>query len=140
MDFNWTVLPTHIPEERRRPYTFAMSNEMYPGLAWDYYKTTSKAKPTLKTIAPMWGTEAHENWYLLHYDPKGQWFLVHVCAYTAEVETYDAITLIFRKNGQHQRAELEEELAAEMEQIALEKLGKKFGTLLRIKECDINMT
>jgi VDE lipocalin domain len=51
--------------------TFHMNNEMYLGETWDFSTTTTTNAPppsaTLKTRAVMWGTEAHENWYLLDY-------------------------------------------------------------------------
>jgi hypothetical protein len=81
----------------------------------------------------MWGTEAHENWFLLHYDAQNQLLLVHVCAFTEEMNALDAITMVLQKEGNI----MTEELAERMQQRAIEILGEKHGRMVRIQECTI---
>lgn len=126
MDLNWTVKADGDEQESM----FSMSSEMYPKARW-HYPGGTEANPTLKTIACMWGTEAHENWYLLHYDSAHSWILMHVCAYTHAVQSYDALTLAFVKEGQPAGKEIEDMIQATSQKI----LGKKFGTLQRIPSC-----
>jgi hypothetical protein len=72
------------------------------------------------------GTTAHENWYLLFYDEDVM--ILHVCAYTVEVKSFDALTIAFIKDGHS--------LSKEREKIIEEKaraiLGDKFGTMVRV--------
>jgi hypothetical protein len=79
----------------------------------------------------MWGTTAHENWYVLYAD--NDLLLIHVCAYTIEVQSFDAITLIFVKeeNGRF----VTEAMENKIQKMAHEILGDKFGTVLRVRDC-----
>jgi len=72
------------------------------------------------------GTNAHENWYLLYYNDGVM--ILHVCAFTVEVKSYDALTLVFVKEG---RTWTNED-ANQIEDTTRQLLGDKFGTLLRV--------
>uniref|UniRef100_A0A7S4K930 VDE lipocalin domain-containing protein n=1 Tax=Odontella aurita TaxID=265563 RepID=A0A7S4K930_9STRA len=136
MDLNWTTTVARAEkgdeqqEESTRTTTFSMSSEMYPEARWRYAGGT-EADPTLKTIACMWGTEAHENWYLLHYDRKYSWILLHVCAYTSALQSFDALSMVFVKEG----GTMNEDIEASIQAKALQLLGEKFGTLQRVSPC-----
>jgi hypothetical protein len=125
MDLNWTVHPNTEEEA-----TFHMSNEMTPNEKWDF----SSSRPSLKTKAIMWGTEAHENWYFLDYDPKGQTILMYVCAYTPALERKDSITMVLMKEG----GSLSDESARVIQEKAFQILGVTFGTLQHIEPCETN--
>ena len=109
-------------QEKDEPITFHMNNEMYLGETWDYSagsdrgngkrtstttrsSTTTKhpyppfVNATLKTRAVMWGTEAHENWYLLEYNPDWETMMVYYCAHTAAVDRFDSIAMVLKKKG-----------------------------------------
>ena len=124
MDMNWTnTLTRHV---------FSMSNEIYPNESWDF---STKTKATLKTRAAMWGSEAKENWYLLHYDPETLTMIFNVCAYTAAVQKFDALTMVIRKLNAP--GLFTDDMAKEMESKALDMLGPKFGNMVRIPQCNI---
>ena len=151
--------------------TFHMCNEMYPGQRWEFNgdeeekdgggdggesssssPTTSAATTTLKTKAVMWGTEAHENWYVLDYDTENEVLLMYYCAYTGDINRFDSAAVVWQKEQERQHQEfggeddgngeasrprppLSEEQLASIQQKALSILGPKFGTLQRIEEC-----
>ena len=123
MDLNWTSSASDR--------IFTMTNELTPDAGWTFDGGPS-SKPTGKTRAVMWGTEAHENWYVLDFDKEHGHILMHVCAYTPAVRSFDAITMVLVKEG----AELTEELIEHVDQKAKELLGDKFGSLVRIRECE----
>ncbi|KAG7357781.1 hypothetical protein IV203_014368 [Nitzschia inconspicua] len=121
--------------------TFHMCNEMYPNETWDFSHlqndtaldtTTSTIPATLKTRAVMWGTEAHENWYLIDTDLKFQTMTVYYCAYTEAVSRFDSITMVLQKEG---APTLTEEQRMALEAKALDVLGPEHGKLKRIPEC-----
>jgi len=77
MDLYWTnVLRKDVTADEDAAITFHTKNEMYPHQSWNY--TMSLAEATLETRAVMWGTVAHENWYLLDYDATSQTMLVRI--------------------------------------------------------------
>lgn len=122
--------------------TFHMCNEMYLGKTWDFRQETNDEwlaeaaaqlpPSTLKTRAVMWGTEAHENWYLLDYNPSWQTMLVYYCAYTADVSRFDSMAMVLQKDG---APPLSEEQAHAMEALATRVLGKVHGKLQPIPQC-----
>ena len=155
--------------------TFHMNNEMYLGETWDFTSATPTTTPTpggggvavtpqasLKTRAVMWGTEAHENWYLLDYHPEWNMMFVYYCAYTDAVRAYDSMAMVLVKqlsldNNDQNKLDVEEEgattdygssennsnlsveLTAEQteyyERKARELLGDFHGRLQRIRPC-----
>jgi len=132
MNLNWTV---GNESSQTALYTFRMSNEIYPGQQWDFAsQPATTAHATLKTRAVMWGTEAHENWYLLDYDVQQKTMLVHYCAYTVDVKGFDAITMVLRRDGEEP---FTSEMQKRMEQLAFDLLGERFGSIKRIKECNL---
>lgn len=74
----------------------------------------------------MWGTTAHENWYLVYYD--GDVMILHVCAFTVEVQSFDALTVVFVRDGYA----LTTEKAKEIWETARRILGNKFGSLVPV--------
>jgi hypothetical protein len=74
---------------------FTVSSKLYPNARWNYGGMT--ADPTLRTLAHMSGTTTQENWYVLYSDED--MLLMHVCAYTIEVQSFDTLTLVFVKLG-----------------------------------------
>ena len=122
MDLNWTSSASDR--------IFTMTNELTPDEGWTF-EGRSLSKPPGKTRAVMWGTEAHENWYILDFDKEHGYILMNVCAYTPAVRSFDAITMVLVKEG----ARLTEELIEHVEHKAKELLGNKFGSLVRIREC-----
>lgn len=125
--------------------TFRMCNEMYPNNTWNFsnhlpsnhFKTP---KATLKTRAVMWGTEAHENWYLLHYDEDTQIMLIYYCAYTEAVDRFDSIAMVLQKIEQSSTRgtsskKLTEEYREKYEQLVKSILGPMHGRLQRISDC-----
>jgi len=128
MDLWWQNAPTSTVK-------FHMNNEMYPHETWhfdDQSSTTTNNNATLKTKAVMWGTEAHENWYLLDYDATIQTMLVYYCAHTAAVHRYDSMAMVMQKEG---HATLTEDQAMAIQQKAVALLGDKHGRLQRIDAC-----
>ena len=131
--------------------TFHMSNEMYPNQYWDFSEEEDDVAPepqpniaTLKTRAIMWGTEAHENWYLLDYDNDLQTLLVYYCAHTEAVNRFDSMAMVLQKasddnlNGDgmdNPKVPLTEEERQFIEDKATSILGAKHGKLQRIQEC-----
>lgn len=121
--------------------TFHMCNEMYPGETWDFSDlppnntTTTKSDATLKTRAVMWGTEAHENWYLLDYDEERKIMLVYYCAYTEAVNRFDSMAMVLQKQPIQNSAQLSEEQHVKYAKKALQLLGPIHGQLQRIPEC-----
>ena len=141
MDLNWTNISNAAssPDDadqvlEQRTYTFHMSNEIYPNEQWAFPSQPDTCQATLKTRAIMWGTEAHENWYILNYDPEMRTMLIHFCAYTLDVEGFDAMTIVLRKVTSDP---FTDEMAKQTEQKALELLGDKFGTLTRVGVCSL---
>jgi len=124
MDLNWTS-----PTSDR---VFTMTNELTPGSHWDF-EGGPESKATGKTKAVMWGTEAHENWYLLDFDKEQRFMLMHVCAYTPAVRSFDAITMVLVRED----VDVSEELMERVQHRAKQLLGSKFGSLVRIKECEL---
>lgn len=115
--------------------TFHMSNEMYPSESWDFEGQQQQVLPpaaTLKTRAIMWGTEAHENWYVLDYDPQLQTLLIYYCAHTAAIDRFDSMAMVLQKYGTDPLTPRDER---EMEDKARRLLGDKHGRLQRIEEC-----
>ena len=94
-------------------FTFHMNNEMYFSQTWNFTSSSSSSSPattttaTLKTRAVMWGTEAHENWYLLDYHPEWQTMLIYYCAYTEAVDRFDSITIKRNKTTRNTRETLQ---------------------------------
>lgn len=127
MDLRWWV---------RQNYTFHMTNNMYPGQQWDDFPLRQPvgAEATLKTRAIMWGTEAHENWYLLDYNETMQTILVYYVAYTMAVEKIDSITMVLRREDAS-LGPFTDEMAKTIEQKAVMLLGDEFGRLYRIEPC-----
>mmetsp|Transcript_18865 Transcript_18865/g.37901 ORF Transcript_18865/g.37901 Transcript_18865/m.37901 type:complete len:363 (-) Transcript_18865:997-2085(-) len=139
-------------EEVQAPFTFHMNNEMYLGETWDFSSVvtnspfTATTTATLKTRAVMWGTEAHENWYLLDYHPSWQTMLVYYCAYTPAVDRFDSMTMVLQKQQQQQPSNgnendstmLTEEQGAYFKLRARELLGEYHGNLQRIPSCHHN--
>jgi len=123
MDLNWTV-------GAGTGRTFTMTNELTPGARWNYTGGTS-AHPTARTRAIMWGTTAHENWYFLDYNEQYHSLLMHVCAYTPAVRSFDAITMVIVKEG----VNITPDLLNYSRERAQEILGTDFGTLQRIEGC-----
>ena len=138
MDLNWT---SSVSDR-----VFTMTNELTPDAGWNFdegpkSKPTGKTravmwgtepKPTGKTRAVMWGTEAHENWYVLIFDNEKGYILMNVCAYTPAVRSFDAITMLLVKEG----AEFTDDLIENVEHKAKVLLGDKFGSLVRIGDCE----
>jgi hypothetical protein len=132
--------------------TFHMNNEMYLGETWDFTTTTtasmSSAPPpsaTLKTRAVMWGTEAHENWYLLDYHSEWNMMLVYYCAYTEAVNAFDsaAMVLVKQRSQEHKNTknvvvsvDLTTEQSEYYETKARKLLGDVHGRLQRIQSCE----
>ena len=135
-------------------YTFHMYNQMFPNQQWDFESkstiastspTTTKTtfpSATLKTRAYMWGTEAHENWYIVDFDVDYQTLIVYYCAYTADIDRYDSITMILRKeqethNGDDSRmkASMTKEMENVLQDRAKKLLGDTYGSVVRIKDC-----
>jgi hypothetical protein len=115
-----------------------MCNEMYPGQLWDFHSfqpTALAASATLRTRAVMWGTEAHENWYLLDFDESSQTMLIYYCAHTMDIHRFDSITMVLRKQEIHQTSPFTTGKAESVENKALQLLGNMHGKLQRIEEC-----
>jgi hypothetical protein len=107
-----------------------MTNELTPGARWNYTGGTP-AHPTARTRAIMWGTTAHENWYFLDYNEQHHSLLMHACAYTPAVRSFDAITMVIVKEG----VDITHDILNYSRERAQEILGNNFGTLQRIEEC-----
>jgi hypothetical protein len=131
MDLYWK-------NEMDGPVTFHMNNEMYPEESWkfpnddDDDELLPTTTATLKTRAVMWGTEAHENWYLLDYNQDLETLMIYFCAYTEAVDQFDSITMVLQKDGAEP---ITDEQAQEIELKALQLLGDEHGRLQRIEEC-----
>ena len=123
MDLNWTTSASNR--------IFTMTNELTPDEGWDF-EGGPTSKPSGKTRAVMWGTEAHENWYVLDFDKEHGYILMNVCAYTPAVRSFDAITMVLVK----EEAELTEELIGHVQNKAKGLLGDKFGSLVRMRKCE----
>jgi hypothetical protein len=74
----------------------------------------------------MWGTTAEENWYVLYSDED--LLLMHVCAYTIEIQSFDALTLVFVKEGRSVRNDMENKI----QETARKILGDRFATLFHV--------
>jgi hypothetical protein len=116
MDLTWAFKPGGK--------RFTMSNEIYPNARWNHGGTT--AEPTMKILARMWGTTAQENWYVLYSDDD--MMIIHVCAFTVEVQSFDALTIAFVKEGHPVTDEMENKI----QETARKVLGNNFGILLRV--------
>lgn len=122
------------------PMTFHMDNEMYPGQTWNFSSTTT-TPATLRTRAVMWGTEAHENWYLLDYHPEWQTMLVYYCAYTEAVDRFDSMAMVLKKRQgddstpPHAASSIAPEQVDYFQRRAQELLGDKHGNLQRVPMC-----
>jgi hypothetical protein len=137
--------------------TFHMNNEMYLGETWDFTTTTTTTttattntttpSATLKTRAVMWGTEAHENWYLLDYHSEWNMMLVYYCAYTEAVHAFDSMAMVLIKQPppqeNHNKTEhvvvsvdLTTEQSEYYETKARKLLGDVHGRLQRIQSCE----
>jgi VDE lipocalin domain len=86
--------------------TFHMNNEMHFDKSWNYSDdgVTKHFHPpfapaTLRTRAVMWGTEAHENWYLLDYHAEWQMMMVYYCAHTSAVDRFDSMIMILKRHN-----------------------------------------
>jgi hypothetical protein len=113
--------------------TFHMSNEMYPLQTWEFEEQGQPFSPaTLRTRAVMWGTEAHENWYLLHYDSDWQTMLIYYCAYTKAVERFDSNALVLQKVG---TPSIPDEQGQFYKTLAAEILGDLSGKLQPVAPC-----
>lgn len=125
--------------------TFHMNNEMYLDQTWNFTINKKKAPPstsaTLKTRAVMWGTEAHENWYLLDYHPKWNTMLVYYCAYTAAVDAYDSMAMVLKRQDDDgddplsYSVDLTSEQQGYYKSKAMELLGEFHGNLQQIRAC-----
>lgn len=133
-------------DEVQAPMTFHMSNEMYLGETWDFSSATNATRTantaaTLKTRAVMWGTEAHENWYLLDYRADLQTMLIYYCAYTPAVDRFDSMTMVLQKKQEQTNSieksnmTLTKEREAYFKRRARELLGEYHGNLQRIPSC-----
>lgn len=127
--------------------TFHMDNEMYPDQTWNFSSTTTSA--TLSTRAVMWGTEAHENWYLLDYHYEWQAMMVYSCAYTEAVDRFDSMTMVLKRrqwDGASRHSSIPPYkspiITTEQEEYyqrrALELLGKDHGNFQRVSTCNRN--
>lgn len=56
--------------------------------------------------------------------------ILHVCAFTVEVQSFDALTVVFVKDGYS----LTKEKAKEIQETAQRILGDKFGKLAPVSE------
>lgn len=54
--------------------------------------------------------------------------IIHVCAFTVDVQKYDALTVVFIKDGHH----ITREKAKDIELTARQILGDKFGKLVPV--------
>jgi hypothetical protein len=123
MDSSWAFQPSDAKR-------FTMSSELCSNARWKHGGTT--ADPTLKTLARMWGTTAEENWHVLYSDED--MLLMHVCAYTIEIQSFDALTLVFVKEGRSVRNDMENKI----QETARKILGDKFATLFHVRgDCAI---
>ena len=137
-------------------FTFHMNNEMYFSQTWNFTSSSSSSSPattttaTLKTRAVMWGTEAHENWYLLDYHPEWQTMLIYYCAYTEAVDRFDSITMVLQKKQNDEKHKgdttssfsspvVTKEQATYFEARARELLGDYHGRLQPISPCLNNL-
>jgi hypothetical protein len=112
-------------------FTFHMSNEMFIGKTWDFDNPTS-APATLRTRAVMWSTEAHENWYLLDFNPELGTMMIYYCAYTSAVNRFDSMAMVLQRDDS---PPLTREQAGYYEQLSKDLLGRYHGNLKRIKPC-----
>lgn len=115
--------------------TFHMCNEMYPLYTWEFVggaKPQPTTAATLRTRAVMWGTEAHENWYLLHYDSDWQTMLVYYCAYTKAVERFDSCAFVLQKVS---APSITDEQSQFYKVLATQLLGNLHGNLQRVAPC-----
>lgn len=99
MDLSWAFQPTGAK-------CFKMLSELYPNARWNHGGTT--ANPAVKTLTHMWGTTAKENWYVLYSDED--MLLLHVCAYTFEVQSFVALLLAFVKEGRSVTDDMENKI------------------------------
>jgi hypothetical protein len=151
MDLYWQNPPsedessTMIASSNDSPFTFHMNNEMYFAQTWNFSSASSSSTPppantTLKTRAVMWGTEAHENWYLLDYHEEWQTMLIYYCAHTEAVDRFDSMAMVLKKKQDTTSDEsaVTQEQAAYYERRARELLGERHGNLQRISSCERN--
>jgi len=74
----------------------------------------------------MWGTTAEELACL--YSDEDM-LLMHVCAYTMEIQIFDALTLVFIKEGRSVRNDMENKI----QETARKILGDRFATLFHVR-------
>ena len=118
--------------------TFHMNNEMYPDETWTFRDTTTDnagaitSNATLKTRAVMWGTEAHENWFLLDFQEESQTMIIYYCAYTEAVDRFDSMAMILQKEG---APNLNDDERTNLEERGSRLLGGEHGRFQRINAC-----
>ena len=131
MDLYWKNSPTG-------KVTFHMNNEMYPNETWNFTDMINKDSSgsshgaTLKTRAVMWGTEAHENWYLLDFQKEHETMIIYYCAYTEAVDRFDSMAMILQKEG---AAILTDGERTTIEERGAHLLGGIHGRFQRIHSC-----
>jgi len=74
----------------------------------------------------MWGTTAQENWYVLY--SHDDMMIIHVCAFTVEVQSFDALMMAFVNEGHPVTDKMENKI----QEMARKVLGNKFGILLHV--------
>jgi hypothetical protein len=144
----------------KRNHTFHMSNEMYINSMWKFPANTSftsdrhsafaivqdadpiDTRATLRTRAIMWGTEAHENWYLLDYDVTLDHviLIIYYCAYTIPLRAFDSMAMVLYKSfvttsSSTSESNPTEQQIQEIHQRAHQVLGNRYGKLQRIPDC-----
>lgn len=151
MDLFWKTKSNH---------TFHMSNEMYINSTWKFAANISATgdrhrdfanvqdsdpiltRATLRTRAIMWGTEAHENWYLLDYDVTSNYavLIIYYCAYTIPLRAFDSMAMVLYKSlsttsSATTKTIPSEKNIQEIHQRACQVLGNQYGKLQRIPDC-----
>jgi hypothetical protein len=87
----------------------------------DCYRVNSCLRPDIHALA------IHLFMSFKHTDED--MLLMHICAYTVEIQSFDALTLVFVKEGRFVRNNMENKI----QETAREILGDKFGTLLHVR-------
>ena len=80
----------------------------------------------------MWGTEAHENWFLLDFQEESQTMIIYYCAYTEAVDRFDSMAMILQKEG---APNLNEDERTNLEERGSRLLGGEHGRFQRINAC-----
>ena len=126
MDLYWKNSPTG-------KVTFHMNNEMYPNKTWNFTDPSgSNRGATLKTRAVMWGTEAHENWYLLDFQKEHETMIIYYCAYTEAVDRFDSMAMVLQKE---RAPKLTDGERTAIEETGTHLLGDMHGQFQRIHAC-----